>query len=293
MQILKKLEEILFKEDEEEGELLTESKKLNLLEEKINDLINNIEKNNISKKMIKSIVEKMAIWYEFTYSDYEIINIDSYKDYDKKSNIDNFLTLLSDEEKMYFKKEKNVITKFNDDIKIKISENGVFIIKNGKYIQVSKDNVNDIPLNNLAILLEKNGINLADNNNLLLLLKTIRKYYDEIYLNDQILNCVMYRIIERGGNNIGPRRGLLFAKEFARNKEIPIIYGIDLNDSDLFNFINAYFDLGGTSELICYVNYFNSNKIKKIKLSDLLKEDVKKENYFQKVLTNKRTLRKA
>ena len=38
------------------------------------------------------------------------------------------------------------------------------------------------------------------------------------------LNCVMYRIIERGGNRIGPRRGFLFAKEFGRNIDIPMIF---------------------------------------------------------------------
>ena len=31
---------------------------------------------------------------------------------------------------------------------------------------------------------------------------------------------VMYRIIERGGNRMGPRRGFLFAKEFGRNIDI-------------------------------------------------------------------------
>lgn len=32
----------------------------------------------------------------------------------------------------------------------------------------------------------------------------------------------MYRIIERGGNRIGPKRAFLFAKEFGRDIRIPV-----------------------------------------------------------------------
>lgn len=72
-----------------------------------------------------------------------------------------------------------------------------------------------------------------------------------------MLNCVMYRIIERGGNRIGPRRAFLFAKEFNRNIDIPMIYGVDRSDPGLESFVNMYLEAGGSKQLSCLINYFN------------------------------------
>ena len=53
-----------------------------------------------------------------------------------------------------------------------------------------------------------------------------------------MLNCVMYRIIERGGNRIGPRRAFLYAKEFERN----IDYLINDLAEDLIDQNEQYLD---------------------------------------------------
>ena len=66
----------------------------------------------------------------------------------------------------------------------------------------------------------------------------------------------MYRIIERGGNRIGPRRGFIFAKEFNRNIDIPMMYAVDTSDPGLRTFMNEYLKSGGRTDLICYENYF-------------------------------------
>ena len=58
-----------------------------------------------------------------------------------------------------------------------------------------------------------------------------------------MLDAVMYRIIERGGNRMGPRRGFLFAKEFGRNIDIPMMYGVDYSDPGLRSFIIEYIKL--------------------------------------------------
>ncbi len=76
-------------------------------------------------------------------------------------------------------------------------------------------------------------------------------------LRNGILDCVMYRIIERGGNRIGPRRGLLYAKEFRRDIHIPMKYGVDTSDPRLRNFIKEYLESGGSKDLICYKDYFS------------------------------------
>ena len=84
----------------------------------------------------------------------------------------------------------------------------------------------------------------------------------------------MYRIIERGGNRIGPRRGFIFAKEFNRNIDIPMQYGIDRSDPGLRDFINEYLKAGGNTSLACYDDYFynkNKSNINKVKLHDILK----------------------
>lgn len=92
-----------------------------------------------------------------------------------------------------------------------------------------------------------------------------QNFNNRSFLDNKILDCVMYQIICRGGKYIGPRRAFLFAKENNRSLEIPLIYGIDKSDPYLKDFIDEYIKLGGSRELRCYVNYFD-NKIKGIKV---------------------------
>ena len=83
----------------------------------------------------------------------------------------------------------------------------------------------------------------------------------------------MYRIIERGGNRIGPRRAFLFAKDFGRNIDIPMMYAIDRSDSGLRLFMNEYIKSGGSKDLECYVGYF-SRASKKEKLDTVTIQDL-------------------
>lgn len=84
----------------------------------------------------------------------------------------------------------------------------------------------------------------------------------------------MYRIIERGGNRIGPRRAFLFAKEFGRNIDIPMMYGVDYSDPGLRRFMNEYIKAGGSKDLICYVGYFSraskNEKIDIVSMQELI-----------------------
>ena len=106
------------------------------------------------------------------------------------------------------------------------------------------------------------------------MIEEINDYDNKIMLKEELLNCVMYRIIERGGNRVGPRRGFLFAKEFGRNIDIPMMYAIDRSDPGLRLFINEYIKAGGSKDLICYIGYFSRiNKMKKldtISIQDLI-----------------------
>ena len=84
----------------------------------------------------------------------------------------------------------------------------------------------------------------------------------------------MYRIIERGGNRIGPRRGFLFAKEFNRDIDIPMSYGFDYSDPELKAFINEYIKAGGSKDLKCYEDYFwkinNKDKVNTVSIQKIL-----------------------
>lgn len=100
---------------------------------------------------------------------------------------------------------------------------------------------------------------------------------DTYDLNDkveEILNCAMYRIIERGGNRIGPKRAFLFAKEFGRDISIPMMYAIDYSDPGLRLFINEYIKAGGSKDLECLVGYFSKvskdEPLEKVSIQKLL-----------------------
>lgn len=103
-------------------------------------------------------------------------------------------------------------------------------------------------------LFKNRGIVLPPNNGLEQAIECADKY---LYQKEEMLNCVMYRIIERGGNRISPRRALLFAKEFKRNIDIPMMYAVDLSDPGLRKFMNEYLKAGGSKDLECYVGYFS------------------------------------
>ena len=110
--------------------------------------------------------------------------------------------------------------------------------------------------------LKERGITLPSDNELESSINNVEKFIKE---KEGMLDAVMYRIIERGGNRMGPRRGFLFAKEFGRNIDIPMMYAIDRSDPGLRLFINEYIKAGGSKDLVCYIGYFSrSNKTKKL-----------------------------
>ena len=86
----------------------------------------------------------------------------------------------------------------------------------------------------------------------------IKNYHTEVKQRDELLNAVMYRIIERGGSEIGPRRALIFAKEFGRNIDIPMKYGVERSDLAIRQFVSEYIKAGGTPDLECYLGYFHA-----------------------------------
>ena len=254
---------------------------------------------------LRNFIEKMAVWYELRYPDYEVTKIidDPYdeslsideimfinnpylnlnqelvdellnRDDSKRINwsrfysFETFYNSLPNDEKYYLKKPTYpdlIIPNgryygghmhLSDDGYVQIAENISLLTKN-KY----KDSFFEgFHIKEIQEIFNEIGIILPENNEIE---KAIKIFNQRKYFYEELLNCVMYRIIERGGNRIGPRRAFIFAKEFKRNIDIPLIYGIDTTDPKLRHFINEYLKEGGNPNLTCYINYFHQipNKI--------------------------------
>jgi len=133
------------------------------------------------------------------------------------------------------------------------------IVKDAQYVtqitnyQVNNDELIGLTPGQVANLFAERGVVLPKENDLDSLIDRIKL---ENKQQEGMLDCVMYRLIERGGNRVGPRRAFLFAKEFGRDINIPMQYGGDTTDPYLRNFINEYLKAGGTQDLVCYRNYF-------------------------------------
>lgn len=267
-------------------------------------------------KRIRDFIEKMAVWFELRYPEYEvnrlfpccgqsnqeiddimlkqnnaikeiaeILEIDKAEDLMEVVSIlqwnnfyskESFIKSLPYDESYYLREPEypelvyvNPDNRYNSMAShIHLSNDG--IVEESEYMQPIPGwgTYNDDPFEGMHItevvkFMKEQGMDLPDNNELE---EAIRRYDDKKALNNGLLDCVMYRIIERGGNRIGPRRAFMFAKEFKRNIDIPMMYGVDLSDPGLRSFILEYIKAGGNSDLYCFIGY-GSRSSQKEKLS--------------------------
>ena len=248
-------------------------------------------------KEMRDLIEKIAVWYELRYPSYEInrlmpgigqeqINVDdimfknnSYinglvdENSDAKElewsefyNTNTFIKSLPCEERFYFARPKyqDIVylngTRFMNT-HLHLTGNGT-VEKAELVTEYTKGIIKDEELQGKKIkevveLFKEREIQLPKDNGLE---KAIKYYNNWKYQREEMLNCAMYRIIERGGTRIGPRRAFLFAKEFKRNIDIPMKYAVDRSDPGLRIFMNEYLKAGGSKDLECYVDYFSSLK---------------------------------
>lgn len=271
---------------------------------------------------MRDLIEKVAVWYELRYPNFEIIELidnsqkkSSYmnniifknnnglnkpfknkfilKDFDWPSfyNFEVFINSLPNDEMCFFvplEYRSKVNLYFNYHIiSFHLSKNGIIEeIDNLEYLPnfpIKAKQLKGMHIDQVVNLLKQNGVELPQNNELD---KEINYHNNWQFLRKQLLNCAMYRIIERGGNRIGPRRGLIFAKEFNLNIDIPMMYGVDESDPYLGNFILEYLKAGGSTNLVCLINYFSKTKdfiqynlitldsIINLVINDLIKTDI-------------------
>lgn len=261
-------------------------------------------------KNIRNFIEKTAIWYELKYPDYEVnrlmhssgdelVNINNIMfknnpyinnllgeksdiqelEWDEFYNANVFIKSLPLEERFYLLKPKfKEIVYFDPNIRgahLHLTPNGFVEIADdvARYTngEIKDEEIEGLHLDKLLDLFKEKGIELPKNNELE---KELNKINNCKYQKEELLNCVMYRIIERGGNRIGPRRGFLFAKEFNRDIDIPMSYGFDYSDPELKAFINEYIKAGGSKDLKCYEDYFwkinNKDKVNTVSIQKIL-----------------------
>ncbi len=260
---------------------------------------------------LRNFIEKMAVWYELRYPDYEInrlmpgssqeemeisdvmFNSNSYIndlfdensdvraiDWDEFYNTHAFIQSLPWEERYRFKRTRYKDLVYLDPnytlhspmevvrktAHIHLTSNGFVTEAEGvdcySNFKVTNEELKGMHVKEVVELLKEREITLPSDNELEATINNVEKFIKD---KEGMLDAVMYRIIERGGNRMGPRRGFLFAKEFGRNIDIPMMYAIDRSDPGLRLFINEYIKAGGSKDLMCYVGYFSRiNQMKKL-----------------------------
>lgn len=240
---------------------------------------------------IRNFIEKIAVYSELKYTDYKVNEIIPYSNnvVEKPSCImtGTPITYCLD------RKESRYLEKASYPKYIRLNSRGskrvdaiprLYLNSQGKIIRT--ENLNNLMprYNNVNIDLTNKYLKDVVNpicdlfrlENSARLKTIIDNYENKKYFNEEIANCILYRIIERGGRYIGPRRALLVAKEFNMNIDIPMIYGYDRTDKYFPKFIAKYISFGGNKELSCYVDYMNKNQwlVRKISITDILKQNL-------------------
>ena len=268
--------------------------------DKIYYLLKSISEDDYEYQERLKLINKFTDWYQTRYPDEyidiffegynEVENINDYvfkntkkpnMDWNEIYNTKVFLNLLNDNLKEYLNRPRYIsyigAGKYNMQERIELSRNGIikyaYILNNyeGKNI---KELYNDIISGKLKNDFIKENCSSRGKNSFLEELKeelvyAIKDYEDQVIAKDITLDCVMYSLMDYWNLSYGSKRALLFAEEFNRNIDIPIIYGATANNKNRA-FINYYLMLGGNSNLECFEDY-SRKKYSKIILNDFIK----------------------
>ncbi len=232
------------------------------------------------REMLNTI-EKMAVWYELRYPDNAIYekflgNSDE-SPWEKELSPKAFLnTLTWEEKKILLKPRYSKVVYVNGrnhlhlTTKGRVSETEIikkFENRQLEYYDFNGWHVSEVLdyLNSINYPIKKNDI-----------YEEMQNYKLQSELKESFLDIVMYRIIDRGGVRYAPKRAFLFAKEFNRDIDIPMTYGVERNDPNLISFINEYIKAGGHKDLMCILCYdgrkSEKDPLKVISIENVLKD---------------------
>lgn len=267
------------------------------------------EEKSEELKKLKKLISKFVAWYEIRYPDYELscmipfpYSDDSFpmneilKEekqvsdefdwatfYDKKV----FLKSLSIEEKMlisnkyifngarwlHFKSQNDLLYGIQVKLNKKMNVSYLFNITLNSIEHLS--NIKGKNIDEAIQILKEHGYELEKND------RSFLEYYNSKKENScKILEAVMYSLMKSGGRYAGPRRALLFAKDFKLNLNIPMSYGIIMDDEDTLYLIDEYLKNGGSEDLTCYVESFRKDK-KIMSLKDIIEKFLNDEPSFE------------
>ncbi len=234
----------------------------------------------ISTNKMRNFIEKMAVWYELKFPKDQEVDGDHLDEiYGKKT----LIKLLSEEEKDYLRQPHypTSVNMFNDGFsvyRVALSPNGyiqsvdfanVFVrekldgkglieafVRNGKKsikLSVRVEEIIGLKIEDAISLLESRGFKFTTGDSVIC---DILKHDQKVKQRKEMLDAIMYRIIERGGEFYGPFRAFMYAKDFNMDIEIPMKYGIESFDFPTRELIQAYVMAGGNPDIECYIGYF-------------------------------------
>ena len=257
-------------------------------------------------KEVKSLIEKVVLWYEFRYSNnyFDFLDVDKFLigDLDSKCgkstwcnmfdhnkflprdmssscddlewcnlfNYDKFYYMLSDKEKKLLDKPKfpNLIDLYPG------SRNHFHVDDNG--IITDSDDVWVISKNSCAVMSCGNFFNgrslkdvskINSDNNLGLNIENVEKVVSNVLYKESIRDSILDTIMYRIIENGGKYYGPRRAYLFAKEFDRNTDLPISYGDSGL---IGEYLEHGGNGELICYPKYFDGVEKEEITASELL-----------------------
>ena len=219
--------------------------------------------------VMKNFIEKVAVWYELAYPDDKL-----YEKFPTKCvNLEDFIKSLPEHERDLLRKPKyleecrhyDAICVYRDTldgilngyVTLVVARNGV-IEKSDGVSRFSDSRVSDKDLIGLRLdkaveVFEKAGVNIDGTE----LAKAVEAYQMKLKFYEGMLDAIMYRMIERNNRyyNVGTRRAYIFAKNFGRDVNIPVMYSSLSKDKSYREFINTYVKDGGSLDTECYIGY--------------------------------------
>ena len=221
---------------------------------------------NLETVLMEAFINKMAAWYEMVYPD----DLLYWTFPTKYEDPHDFICLLTDVEREMLHKHRYRDDCEDDDvIKIRdiwfdsiysyviVGDNAIIKEADGVY-RYSKGRVDDseligLNLEEAAELLKNADVDIEDSQ----LACVIRNHNKRLQLREDMLDAIMYKLIEHGTyNDTGCMRAYIFAKDFGRDINIPIIYSRVISSKAYREFINTYIHDGGDIDIEHYNDYF-------------------------------------
>ena len=205
-----------------------------------------------------SLIDKIAVWYEFKYSDEQIEkrfhNTYEYNN-DLSNNLSNDMLInhLNKNEIKFLKSprfESELRLGFSFNTKINLTKKGLI-----KSINCSGQTINKYNgMNIKQYYIMQDELTFNDNDEKTIL-RAIRRYDNAVEFKKNLMNIIMIRIMMRGDNIQSVYRAMMYAKDFDLDLKIPTRYGLGDN---LYNIciINEYLKNCGSVDLEGYFNYF-------------------------------------